>query len=238
MPEITKKNYDYLFQQILSIIVENNGIRAEKLIPEINSNPVFSELSNSSIVLLLKSMISNNYISSVGSSDELILGYAGERMVHNKNFYAMFETMAPYEVICDGKKIGLHDYYKKPNEFVTLAGRSWIVVSTICENRKIYVKPFDGFIGPRFEYHIGEVSELVRNEVFNILINGLIPDYINEWGIDIIKKSEKPYIKMNVSKNQRLFNSRSDVNRLELFISDKKLRSIGLYSLADDTPPM
>lgn len=121
-PIITTKNYDYLFQQILSIIVENNGIRVEELIPELNHNPVFSNLDNHSIIILLKDMIKNNFITSLDSSSELVLGYEGEKIVHNKNFYAMFESEEPYEIIYDTKKIGLYDEYKNINQIVVLSG--------------------------------------------------------------------------------------------------------------------
>jgi ATP-dependent Lhr-like helicase len=233
-PSLTKKNYDYLFQQILSIIVENNGIKVEKLIPEINNNPVFSEINNHSIILLLKFMISNNYISSLDNSSELILGYAGEKIVHNKNFYAIFETEEPYEVIYDTKKIGLYDEYKDKNQLVILSGRSWIVVSTIPETRKIYVEPFNEFALPHFEPNIGERSELVRNELFYFLNNKAIPNYVNEYGVNVIKEYEKPYIKMNLRKNQRIVKPSIKGKCCQLFIGDKKLRSIDLFLLANN----
>ena len=233
-PIITNKNYDYLFQQILSIIVENNGIRVENLIPELNRNPVFSNLDNHSIITLLKDMIKNNFISSLDSSSELVLGYEGERIVHNKNFYAMFESEEPYEIIYDTKKIGLYDEYKNVNQIVVLSGRSWIVVSTIPENRKIYVEPFDKYVLPKFEPSIGERSELVRNELFNFLNNRIIPNYVNEYAINVIKEYEKPYMKLNLKKNQRIIIKSGKNNCCQLFIGDKRLRSIELYLIVNN----
>lgn len=233
-PIITTKNYDYLFQQILSIIVENNGIRVEELIPELNHNPVFSNLDNHSIIILLKDMIKNNFITSLDSSSELVLGYEGEKIVHNKNFYAMFESEEPYEIIYDTKKIGLYDEYKNINQIVVLSGRSWIVVSTIPENRKIYVEPFDKYVLPRFEPSIGERSELVRNELFNFLNNKIIPNYVNEYAVSVIKKYEEPYTRLNLKKNQRIVIKSAKDNCCQLFIDDKKLRSIDLYLIVNN----
>lgn len=233
-PVISYKNYDYLFQQILSMIVENNGIRVEQLIPEINNNPVFNKLNNHSIVLLLKHMISRNIISSLDATSELVLGYEGEKIVHNKNFYAMFESEEPYEVIYDTKKIGLYDEYKNKDQIIVLSGRSWIVTSTIPENRKIYVEPFNKYVLPRFEPSIGERSELVRNELFNFLNNKLSPGYVNEYGIEIIKKYEEPYSKINLKVNQRINISSSKENCCQLFIGDKKLRCIDLYLISNN----
>ena len=233
-PFITNKNYDYLFQQILSMIVENNGIRVEQLIPDINNNPVFSNIDNHSIVTLLKYMIEKKYISSLDSSSELVLGYEGEKIVHNKNFYAMFESEEPYEVIYDTKKIGLYDEYKNKDQIVVLSGRSWIVVSTVPETKKIYVKPFNQYVLPRFEPSIGERSELVRNELFNLLNNRIIPSYVNDLGASIIKEYEEPYTKAQLRKNQRLVISSNKGNCCQLFIGDKKLRSIDLYLIANN----
>jgi ATP-dependent Lhr-like helicase len=233
-PTITFKNYDYLFQQILSIIVEYNGIRVENLIPELNSNPVFSSIDNHSLIFLLKDMIKNNYISSLDSSSELVLGYEGEKIVHNKKFYAMFESEEPYEIIYETKKIGLYDEYKNVNQIVVLSGRSWIVVSTAHENRKIYVEPFDKYVLPRFEPSIAERSELVRNELFNFLNNKIIPNYINENGINIIKKYEEPYAQLNLKENQRVIIKSPKDNCCQLFIDDKKLRCIDLYLIANN----
>ena len=233
-PVISYKNYDYLFQQILSMIVENNGIRVEQLIPEINNNPVFNKLNNHSIVLLLKYMISKNIISSLDSTSELVLGYEGEKIVHNKNFYAMFESEEPYEVMYDTKKIGLYDEYKTKDQVIVLSGRSWIVTSTIPENRKIYFEPFNKYVLPRFEPSIGERSELVRNELFNFLNNKLIPSYVNEYGIEIIRKYEEPYSRINLKANQRINISSSKENCCQLFIGDKKLRCIDLYLISNN----
>ena len=233
-PIISFKNYDYLFQQILSMIVEHNGIRVEQLIPEINNNPVFNKIDNHSIILLLKHMISKNIISSLDSSSELLLGYEGEKIVHNKNFYAMFESVEPYEVIYDTKKIGLYDEYKSKDQIVVLSGRSWIVVSTIPENRKIYVEPFNKYVLPRFEPSIGERSELVRNELFNFLNNKVVPSYVNDYGIEIIKEYEEPYLKSNLKKNQRINITTAKENCCQLFIGDKKLRCIDLYLISNN----
>ena len=233
-PIISFKNYDYLFQQILSMIVEHNGIRAEQLIPEINNNPVFNKIDNHSIILLLKHMISKNIISSLDSSSELLLGYEGEKIVHNKNFYAMFESEEPYEVIYDTKKIGLYDEYKSKDQIVVLSGRSWIVVSTIPENRKIYVEPFNKYVLPRFEPSIGERSELVRNELFKFLNNKVVPSYVNDYGIEIIKEYEKPYLKDKKKKNQRINITTAKENCCQLFIGDKKLRCIDLYLISNN----
>lgn len=233
-PFVTEKNYDYLFQQILSLIVENNGIRVEELIPYINSNPVFCNINNHSIILLLKHMISNEYISSLDSSSELVLGYKGEKLVNNKNFYAMFESREPYEIIYDTKKIGLYDEYKEKNQIIVLSGRSWKVVSTIPENKKIYVEPFNEYILPKFEPSIGERSELVRKELFNFLNNQLLPNYINDYGIKIIKEYEKMYQGLHLKKNQRLIIPSKKDKCCQLFIGDKQLRSIDLYLLSNN----
>lgn len=233
-PIITTKNYDYLFQQILSIIIENNGIRVEKLIPELNSNPVFSNLDNHSIIILLKDMINSNFITSLDSSSELVLGYKGEKIVHNKNFYAMFESEEPYEIIYDTKKIGLYDEYKNINQIVVLSGRSWIVVSTLPKNRKIYVEPFDKYVLPRFKPSISERSELVRKELFNFLNNRIIPNYVNEHAVNVIKEYEKPYTRLNLKKNQRIIIKSGKENCCQLFIDDKKLRCIDLYLIANN----
>lgn len=233
-PIITYKNYDYLFQQILSMIVENNGIRVEQLIPKINRNPVFNKLNNHSIILLLKSMISKKIITSIDSTSELIIGYEGEKIVHNRKFYAMFESNEPYEVMYDTKKIGLYDEYKDKNQIIVLSGRSWVVVSTIPENRKIYVEPFDKYVLPAFEPSIGERSELVRNELFNFLNNKLLPSYINEYGLEVLRQYEKPYLNINLKENQRLVISLPTNKCCQLFIGDKKLKSIDLFLLANN----
>lgn len=234
IPIITMKNYDYLFQQILSIIVENNGIRVEKLIPELNNNPVFSNLDNHSIITLLKDMIKNNFITSLDSSSELVLGYEGEKIVHNKSFYAMFESEEPYEIIYGTQKIGLYDEYKNINQIVVLSGRSWIVVSTIPENRKIYVEPFDKYVLPKFEPSIGERSELVRNELFNFLNNRTVPKYVNDYAMNVIKKYEEPYTRLNLENNQRIIIKSDKENCCQLFIGDRKIRSIDLYLIANN----
>lgn len=233
-PIISIKNYDYLFQQILSMIVENNGIKVEQLIPEINNNPVFNKLDNHSIILLLKYMISQNFISSLDSTSELVLGFNGERIVHNKNFYAMFESEDPYEVIYETKKIGLYDEYKVKDQVIVLSGRSWIVVSSIPENNKIYVEPFNKYVLPKFEPSVGERSGLVRGELFNFLRNKKNPSYINEFGRMVIEEYERPYSNIELKDNQRLIIHSSKGNCCQLFIDDKMLRSINLFLLANN----
>ena len=228
-PTLTYKNYDYLFQQILSVIVENNGIKAEELILGIKNNPVFRKIENRKIVILLRNMIDKNYITPIDYSSELVLGYEGERLVHNKNFYAMFESLEPYDVIYESKKIGMYDEFKNINQIIVLAGRSWRVISTVRHNKKIYVEPFNKYDLPRFEPSLGERSELIRGELFHIMNNKLIPSYVNLYGANIIKKYQKQYPDIKLKNNQRLIVKSTKEKCCHLFIGDKKLKSIDLY---------
>lgn len=87
---------------------------------------------------------------------------------------------------------------------------------------------------PRFEPSIGERSELVRNELFNFLNNKIIPNYVNEYAVSVIKKYEEPYTRLNLKKNQRIVIKSAKDNCCQLFIDDKKLRSIDLYLIVNN----
>ncbi len=230
-PYMTFQNHDYLFQQLLSIIVERNGMEVEALIKEVNVNPVFNKIDNKDIVVLIKYMISNEYLSLMDGSSELILGYKGEKIVHNKDFYAMFESTDPFTVIYDSKKIGLYDEPSKPGQLVMLSGRSWIVISVEEKTKKIYVEPFKEYKMPRFISSAGKRDELVREKVFDILRLNYQPKYLNMLGLNIIKDYSKYYLDVEIHDNERLCYIENDTLICNLFCSDRILRTLMLLFL-------
>lgn len=234
-PEITKYNYDYLFQQIISMVIERNGVRAEELVLDIKNNPVFSQIEVSKIAKLIKYMIEQKYLSIAMGTDEIIIGHVGEKMAHNKDFYAMFMATEPFSVYYGSKKIGMIDECKKEGQGFSLYGQAWVVKSVDVKLKKIYVEKLKETILTHFASAGGERSKVVRQKLMEILKSpeNLPINYVNKAGQEIFEAEKALYRdKKAQEKNTRVVTKDDTMTEMQLFLPPKVLNAVSVYLTA------
>ena len=74
----------------------------------------------------------------------LIIGLAGEKLVQNWHFYAVFPELPEYAVISGASQIGTLGSLPAPGDTISLVGRSWLVTEVDERRKQVFVKRVKG----------------------------------------------------------------------------------------------
>lgn len=232
-PEITLKNQDYLFHQIISMCISNNGVSAFTITNEILSNPVFSGLRENDVINLINYMLDNRYLEYIKSTKEFGVGVEGEKLIKGKDFYSFFETAPSYEVLYHNNKIGLLDLtplikYTEGYQFI-LAGRKWVITGVEDKKLKIYVNLSPTGSIPQFVGSGIGLQEIIKNKIFYMLWNDVNVSYLNDEGAMIYSNYKAMYQNSGISSlNERIVYSRGNKQVIELFLNNKQILTLFL----------
>ena len=118
--------------QVLSIIAEQGGARAERLYALLCQPGPFAALDQRDFVSLLRCAASKDVELLEQAPDGMImLGQAGEQLVSGKDFYAVFQSDEEWRLVAGGKTLGTLPIVNVlgVGSIVGFAGRRWRVAS-------------------------------------------------------------------------------------------------------------
>ena len=98
-------HFSTLLHQVLAIIAQWGGVRAEQLWSLLCKSEIFKNVTIDHFKTLLQAMGEERLILQL-SSGELALGDRGENLVGHYTFYAVFKTPEEYRIVVEGKTLG------------------------------------------------------------------------------------------------------------------------------------
>lgn len=198
--------FDVLFQQIISICQEKNGVSFGQLFENINAIPLFRELHNQDLELLISHMISESYLEVIKGSGEIIVGLEGEKILRSKDFYALFLSSEEFEVLAGNRKIGRLDqsFMINVDDNIILAGRLWTIKEIDYERKKVYVINAVSGKKPNYSGSPGFIHKKVGEKMMEILTAKTEFHYINEEALAVLNDERRKYWYNDISSTQRV----------------------------------
>lgn len=198
--------YDILFQQIISLCHQYNGLKLKYLQSYIQKNAIFFMLPLKDIQLLIEFMVEKEYIQVISGEKEYIVGLEGERLIRNKDFYAIFMTPEEYTVIDGVRTIGKLDqnFIININDRIILAGRLWTIIDIDIKTAKVFVqKASDGkppvYLGKGADFH-----SKIFEKMLEIICSEQLFDYINDEGKHYLTDIRRKYKLAKVKETERI----------------------------------
>ena len=180
-PEVDRLHLSTLVQQVLSVIKEHGGSRAESLERTLVQGGGFPNVDRPTLVQVLRSMGDADLIEQTPEG-LLITGLLGERIIAHHDFYVAFVVEEEYRVAHAGHHVGNVAFVPELEEerFVILAGRRWRILDIDHERKTIAVKPSPGGRVPDFHSkQNGEIHPRVRAVMRSLLEAGEMPTYFD-----------------------------------------------------------
>lgn len=167
--ETSHHHFSTLLHQILAIIAQWGGVRADQVYNILCANGCFKSVEIEDFKTLLKHMGSEELITQLNSG-ELVLGREGEILTDNYKFYAVFKTPEEFRIIYSGKTLGTLpvDTLLLEGQHIIFSGRRWRIDSIDTEKQTIEVTPSKGGEPPRFGGQGMIVHDRVRQEMLDI----------------------------------------------------------------------
>ena len=186
-PETGHHHFSTLLHQIIAIIAQWGGVRADQVYNILCANGCFNSIEVKDFKTLLKHMGEEGLITQLNSG-ELVLGREGEILTDNYKFYAVFKTPEEFRVIYSSKTLGTLpvDMLLLEGQHIIFSGRRWRVDSIDTEKQTIEVTPSKGGEPPRFGGQGMIVHDQVRQEMLDIYQSKNYKINVGETKIDYL----------------------------------------------------
>jgi ATP-dependent Lhr-like helicase len=180
-PEVDRLHLSTLVQQVLSLVAESGGARADQIFSALVQGGPFANVDQPTLVQVLRDMGAADFIEQTPEG-ALILGLRGEAIVRRHDFYVAFRFTDDYRVLYQGRHVG--DVTMAPgldaDGFVILAGRRWKILGVDRNRRVVEVEPSSGGRVPWFRGTPGpDVHPKVRETMRALLGRRDTPTYLD-----------------------------------------------------------
>jgi len=222
--------YDVLWHQILSTCAQHNGLHLVDLMSHLKRSGAFDDIPDADVRQLVQDMVSKDYLEQIVGTAELIPGIAGERILRGRDFYAVFETPAEFEVVHKAAVIGtlpVLPVYQK-GAHVILGGKLWKIVEVDEHKLKLYVEVASGAQRPKFLGDRPNVHHRIRTEMANIVQGTKQFPYLYGQGQDALESIRKPYRLLGVTPGHRVVAQQGDAVEVRAFAGDVVLHTMAL----------
>lgn len=193
-------HFSTLLHQILAVIAQWGGIRADQLYNLLCKEGPFQNVSAADYKAVLLHMGSSELITQLGSG-ELVLGVLGERITGHYSFYAVFKTPEEFRIVSGSKTLGTLpiDSLVLVGQHIIFGGKRWIVKDIDSDKKTIYVEHAKGGKPPKFDGSGMSVHDVVRQEMFRILSEGDYRIAVADQKIDFADADAKELFRESVA---------------------------------------
>jgi ATP-dependent Lhr-like helicase len=191
-----------LIQQVLSVIAQLGGARAEEIWTALCGSGPF-ELDREDFAVLLKGLGARDVIQQAGDG-ELILAPRGEQIVGHYSFYAAFTTSEEYRLVADGVELGSMPISSplREDSYLIFGGRRWKIVSIDDDRRVISVVRAAGGKVPRFFGEAGELHDEIRRRMRDIYKRETVPVFLDSKARALLAQARAGFGSLGLSRHQ------------------------------------
>jgi ATP-dependent Lhr-like helicase len=185
-----------LVHQILSVIAERGGIRAQQLYGILCQIGPFRQVDTQLFLDVLRALGQPEVALIEQTSDGLLLlGANGEKLVEHYSFYAVFQTPEEYRLISGGKELGTLpiDNMIAPGMLLIFSGRRWLVQEVLDRDRVILVAPAKAGVPPIFGGDPGNIHDRVIQRMFDVLEGQKRPIYLDATALELLDEARSNY---------------------------------------------
>lgn len=192
-------HFSTLLHQILAVIAQWGGIRADQLFKLLCREGPFQNITPADFKAILIHMGQSELITQLGSG-ELVLGIQGEKLTNHYTFYTVFNTPEEFRIVFGSKTLGTLpiDSMLIEGQQIIFGGQRWNVKEVNTENKTIYVEHAKGGEPPDFAGDGMSIHDMVRKEMFNLLKEGDYRISVGDHKVDYIDKEAKLLFKEGV----------------------------------------
>ena len=132
-----------LYHQTMSTLKSIGETEPRELADRVLALPAFQEIGPEEFDEFLLYLAQTDHVQHMEDGG-VIIGLAGEKIVNNFRFYAVFQDDEEYAVYCGTEEIGSITTVPPPGYAMTLAGRSWRVTEVDDKHKAVYVEAIRG----------------------------------------------------------------------------------------------
>ncbi len=185
-----KYPFSLLYHQTMSTLASTGELSPAALAQRVLTLPPFRHISQDDFRALLLHLLEIDHIQ---KTDErgLIIGLAGETVVRNFRFYAVFPDNEEYSVREESRDIGSIVMPPPPGERFILAGKSWEVLDIDLKRKTVFVKSVKGKANIHWHGSGGIICTRILKRMRQVLFEDIEYSYLQERARERILSARK-----------------------------------------------
>lgn len=205
-PPITGKlHLSTLIQQLLSLIAQRGGVRADRAWEILRD--AFEAVDQATYIRVLRCLGQQDLIQQ-SQEGLLLLGLNGERLVNHYSFYTAFKTPEEYRVTTTGKTLGTLpiDYPLVEGMLLIFAGKRWQIIAVDRDRRVIEVIEAAAGRVPYFGGEPGLIHDRVRQEMLRLYTAEDTPIFLDAMAEDLLQEARSIFVTYGLDQTNILSN--------------------------------
>jgi ATP-dependent Lhr-like helicase len=186
-----------LVQQVLSLIAQRGGVRADDAWRALCWTGPFMAVDSATFGALLRGLAKWDLV--VQTHDgTIVLGLDGERLINRYDFYTAFVTFEEYRLVVGPRTLGTLPISRpvQVGDLMLFAGRRWRVLEVRDRERIIELEPAPGGRAPKFEGGGMLVDDAVRRRMRGVYLAGGAPSYLDSGGRRLLDDGRRAFTRL------------------------------------------
>ncbi len=167
-PNTERLPFSLLYHQTMSTLASHGEMTPAELASRVLPLSAFRRISQEDYRVLLRHLLEIDHISRTENGG-LIVGLAGERVVNNYKFYAVFQENIEYTVHAGSEQLGTIVKPPPAGDKIAIAGRVWIVDEVDHKRREVYCTLVKGNIPAYFGNVAGDIHTRILERMYQVL---------------------------------------------------------------------
>lgn len=176
-PRTDRLPYSLLYHQTMSTLASCGEMTPAELASRVLPLACFSRVTQDDYRLLLNHLLESGHIDRTENGG-LIVGLAGERVVNNYKFYAVFQENLEYTVRAGSEELGTIVKPPPVGEKIAIAGRVWAVDELDHKKRVVYCTLVGGSVPAFFGLVAGDVHTRILERMRGVLAEDKMYPYL------------------------------------------------------------
>ena len=167
-PRMDRLPYSLLYHQTMSTLASCGEMTPSALASRVLTLSCFHRVTQDDYRLLLHHLLETDHIQRTEQGG-LILGLAGERVVSQYKFYAVFQESIEYTVHAGSEQLGTIVKPPPVGDKIAIAGRVWVVDEVDHKRRDVYCTLVKGNIPAFFGLVAGDIHTRILEKMQEVL---------------------------------------------------------------------
>ena len=196
-PRTGRLPYSLLYHQTMSTLASCGEMTPGELASRVLPLNCFHRVSQEDYRLLLRHRIQIDHLSRTENGG-LIVGLAGERVVNNYKFYAVFQENVEYSVRSGSEELGTIVKPPPVGDKIAIAGRVWVVEEVDHKRREVYCTLVKGNIPAYFGDVAGDIHTRVLERMYGVLREEKSYPYLMRHAVCRLREARDTFLKAGI----------------------------------------
>ncbi len=176
-PKLDRLPYSLLYHQTMSTLAACGEMTPAQLAGRVLKLQPFHRITQEDYRILLRHLIAAEHIQQTERGG-LIVGLAGERVVNQFRFYAVFQESEEFTVRSESQEIGTIVQPPPAGEKIAIAGHVWVVDEVDFERHNVYCTMVKGKVPAYFGDCPGDIQTKILERMRQVLREELQYPYL------------------------------------------------------------